>query len=156
MKNLNQSGFTLLEVLIAMIILAIGLLGLAGLQANSMRFNNSAYLRSQASFLATDIADKMRANQDEVTNGSFNDIDTTNTYNIGTCYTSSGCSTTSQMATSSIAEWKSLLESVLPSGKATVTSGANDTFTVSITWVDNTAGASIADKERTFSTIIKP
>ena len=58
----KNAGFTLIEVLIAMLVLAVGLLGLAGLQATSLRNNQSAYNRSQATQLAYDIADRMRAN----------------------------------------------------------------------------------------------
>src|SRR5664280_455779 len=58
----KNSGFTLLEVLIAMLVLAVGLLGLAGLQATSLRNNQSAYNRSQATQLAYDLADRMRNN----------------------------------------------------------------------------------------------
>ena len=58
----RQRGFTLLEVLIAMVILAIGLFGLAGLQTASLRANTSAYQRSVASMLANDILDRMRGN----------------------------------------------------------------------------------------------
>lgn len=59
----KSKGFTLLEVLIAVLVLSIGLLGLAGLQTLSLRSNHSAYLRSQATLLAYDIIDKMRANR---------------------------------------------------------------------------------------------
>ena len=51
-----------MEVLIAMLVLAIGLLGLASLQAQSLRFNHDSYVRSQATILAYEIMDKMRAN----------------------------------------------------------------------------------------------
>jgi type IV pilus assembly protein PilV len=55
----GQRGFTLIEVLVAVVILAIGLLGLAGLQATGLRSNHSAYLRSQASLQAYDIIDRI-------------------------------------------------------------------------------------------------
>ena len=58
----KNAGFTLIEVLIAMLVLAVSLLGLAGLQATSLRNNQSAYNRSQATQLAYDLADRMRAN----------------------------------------------------------------------------------------------
>ena len=58
----TNTGFTLIEVLIAMLVLAVGLLGLAGLQATSLKNNQSAYNRSQATQLAYDMADRMRAN----------------------------------------------------------------------------------------------
>ncbi|MBK1719528.1 type IV pilus modification protein PilV [Thiocystis violacea] len=58
----HQQGFTLIEVLIAALVLSIGLLGLAGLQAISQKLNYSAYQRSQAASLAYEIADAIRAN----------------------------------------------------------------------------------------------
>jgi type IV pilus assembly protein PilV len=64
-------GFSLLEVLVALLVLSIGLLGLASLQATTSRFNYGAYLRSQATTLAYDMADRMRANRDEALDGSY-------------------------------------------------------------------------------------
>ena len=58
----NTKGFTLVEVLVAMVILAIGLLGLASLQAIALKDNQDAYLRSQANLLAYEMNDRMRAN----------------------------------------------------------------------------------------------
>ena len=58
----KNTGFTLIEVLIAMLVLAVGLLGLAALQASSLRNAQSAYNRSLATELAYDLADRMRAN----------------------------------------------------------------------------------------------
>lgn len=55
-------GFTLLEVLIAMLIFAIGMLGLAGMQGVALKDNNDAYMRSQAVFFAYDMGDRIRAN----------------------------------------------------------------------------------------------
>ncbi len=60
-KHLN--GFTLLEVLVAMLILSIGLLGLAALQANTLKLNHGALQRSQAIFLTYDMMDRLRANR---------------------------------------------------------------------------------------------
>ena len=58
----SSRGFTMIEVLIAMVILAIGLLGLAALQAVGMRNNHSALSRFQATLSAYDMADRMRSN----------------------------------------------------------------------------------------------
>lgn len=59
----NNSGFSLLEVLISIVILAIGLLGLAGLQTKSTMMNNSSYFRGVATDLAIDLSDHIRANR---------------------------------------------------------------------------------------------
>ena len=67
----RQGGFTLLEILIAVVILSVGLLGLAGLQAQSLRANQSALFLSQANLLAYDVVDQMRANRDPARRGDY-------------------------------------------------------------------------------------
>jgi type IV pilus assembly protein PilV len=57
----SQPGFTLLEVLVSVVILGLGLLGLAGLMASSTKNSHSAYLRSEATILTYSILDAMRA-----------------------------------------------------------------------------------------------
>lgn len=58
----KQNGFTLIEVMVAVLIFSVGLMGMAGLMVVSVKTNQSAYLRTQAGFLAQAIADRMRAN----------------------------------------------------------------------------------------------
>jgi type IV pilus assembly protein PilV len=69
----TNAGFTLIEVLIAVVVLAAGLLGLAALQTTTLSNNQSAYFRSQATQLAYDMSDRMRSNQVGVTAGNYND-----------------------------------------------------------------------------------
>ena len=61
-QNKKQCGFSLLEVLVAVVILSIGLLGMAGIQLKGLSSNNSANLRTQATLLASDLAERMHAN----------------------------------------------------------------------------------------------
>ena len=78
----KQKGFTLIEILITVIVLSIGLLGLAGLQISGLRANISSEARSKASLLANDIAERMRTNPLGVQN---DDADADNQYaNIST------------------------------------------------------------------------
>jgi type IV pilus modification protein PilV len=58
------SGFTLIEVLVALVIVALGMLGNAMLQLQGMKNSNDAYLRSQIGLFAYDISDKIRANRE--------------------------------------------------------------------------------------------
>lgn len=58
----STRGFSLIEVLVALLIFSIGLIGLAGLMVVSVKVNHSAFQRSQASFLAQAMSDRMRAN----------------------------------------------------------------------------------------------
>ncbi|WP_225073741.1 type IV pilus modification protein PilV [Desulfuromonas sp. CSMB_57] len=59
----QESGFSLVEVLVALMILTVGLLGLAGLQGRGLRDSQSALVRSRAVQCAEDILDRMRANR---------------------------------------------------------------------------------------------
>jgi type IV pilus assembly protein PilV len=67
----QSRGLTLVEILIALLVLSIGLLGLAGLQTMSLKFNTSAYYRTQATALAYDFADRMRANRQAALAGAY-------------------------------------------------------------------------------------
>lgn len=58
----RDRGFSLIEVLITVVILAIGLLGVAAVQVVSLQQTNNSYLQTQANIHAQDIAERMRAN----------------------------------------------------------------------------------------------
>ncbi len=107
----------MVEVLVTALILSLGLLGLAGLQVKSMQFNHSAYLRSQASLLAYDITDRMRANAVGTANGNYNVASTTPPGPVAGCTTTTGC-TPAQMAQNDLDEWKKAVAAALPGGKA--------------------------------------
>jgi len=70
----RQTGLTLIEVLVSVLILAIGLLGAAAIQLNALKYTDSATMTSQASFIAYDMMDRIRANVDgnSAANGSQN------------------------------------------------------------------------------------
>lgn len=57
-----QAGMTLIEVLVALLILSVGLLGAAALQLNALKYTDSARMTSQVSFIAYDMMDRIRAN----------------------------------------------------------------------------------------------
>ncbi|MFT6550709.1 MAG: type IV pilus assembly protein PilV [Zhongshania marina] len=67
----SQLGITLVEVLVAVLITATGVLGAAALQLNSTKFNQMANTRSAAVFLANDMADRLRANRERAGTGSY-------------------------------------------------------------------------------------
>lgn len=109
-------GFTLLEVLIAVLIFTLGLLGVAGLMVLSVRTNHSAYLRTQASFLAQSMADRMRSNV-----GHANDYN--GTYNAGTVGAGNcgGACNPTALAARDKELWSQQLIDQLPAGEATIT-----------------------------------
>lgn len=154
--HLNQ-GFTLIEILVTVFILAIGLLGLAGLLVDGMRNNQGAYLRTQASLLAYDMADRIRANRVQADGGGAYDGFTTvgaGTDLPGCASQNGGCSPAQQVAVD-LAQWVRQIQGVgsgmtlLPGGQGTIQYNAgSDVFTISIQWDevtrDGDAGEQIA------------
>ena len=132
----TNSGFTLIEVLIAMLVLAVGLLGLAGLQATSLKNNQSAYNRSQATQLAYDLADRMRANI--AGKARYTAILPSSATAKANCLTTTGC-TPADMAENDLFEWNSAVSNNLPSGIGTLAVTGN-MFTIRITWDEDRDG----------------
>lgn len=126
----NQKGYGLIEVLVAVLVLAIGLLGLAGLQTQSLRFNNEAYFRTQATLLAMDMADRLRSNFEtaRTSPGSYTFAKTEAVPTSVTDCTSTGCSP-SELAQYDFKEWKERALSLLPGAQVAVTPESGGTAT---------------------------
>lgn len=140
----SQRGFTLLEVLIAIVVLSIGLLGLAGLQAAGLRNNTSAYMRTIATQQVHDMADRMRANLPGVITNAYDAI--AGIPADPACISAAtGCSI-ANLAIYDAFAWNTRNQNLLPLGVGTVTrvvgapAGVNR-FTISIGWDDNRTGA---------------
>jgi type IV pilus assembly protein PilV len=102
----KESGFSLLEVMITVFIIAIGVLGVSGMQLASLKGNQGAYHRSQANFIAADILDRMRANSDGFENGNYNGIDTSSSSaSKPACIISPAGCNSAAVATYDIYEW---------------------------------------------------
>jgi len=154
-----HTGFTLIEILVTIVIVSIGLLGLAGLQINGLRANISSEARSKATLLADDIAERMRANPLGVTAGAYNNI----TVDLANCIVPARlCGNTStndvvdtctavEMATFDIWEWgcgtaaadvkEGGLINHLPGGTATITCAApcppGSRHTITVNWTEH-------------------
>ena len=95
----QQRGFTLLEALIAVVIIAIGLLGLSGMQMISLRNTNEGFLRTQATASANDMAERIRANPVAVENNIFANFDSASSTYCSTLPTNCSNSTANCDAT---------------------------------------------------------
>jgi type IV pilus assembly protein PilV len=140
-----ENGFTLLEVLIAMLVLSIGLLGIGKLMMLSARANDSAYMRTQATALGYSILDAMRANR-QAALGQGYDIAMGALPGAVVCTVAAPCNS-GQQAQNDLNLWVTSLGTQLPLGQgsiATATSpgvtGANNvTATVTVRWSDKVA-----------------
>jgi len=131
----HAAGFTLVEVMVAVLVMSIGLLGLASLQATSLRFNNDSSAQTQATYLASDMADRMRANVSKAA-GYPAQAAGENT----SCYTTAGC-TPDEMAANDIFEWNEALTDTLPAGQGAITALAGGLFTITVMWDEQRSGA---------------
>jgi len=145
-KLKKPQGFTLLEVMIAMVIFAVGMLGLAGIQAISLQNNNTAYQRTVAMQQAYNMADLVRAavNFDGSVDSTFDDDDTDLGAAPAACFhdTTTLCSN-SVMAAFNIWHWKNRLKDELPSGRGIVKLVSAGEYEIIIMWDEKRSGATL-------------
>ncbi len=117
-------GVTLIEVLVALVIIAVGLLGLAGLQVRGLSIQKDAHGRAIATQLALDLADRMRANRDPVTAAPPAQYAFTAGYGGAAPVAGTDCSLAvcdlAQQAQFDLAGWVSRIAVALPGGWANV------------------------------------
>ncbi len=145
----RQRGFSLVEVMVALAIVSVGALGMAGLQTVTLRINNSALLESQAATLAQDLIERVRANPD----GDY--ATNLNTAIAATVCTGSAANcNVDTMARYDLMAWKCSIGMAsmnntcaargiagqLPSGAGSVTIAGN-VYTISIRWFDAASNA---------------
>lgn len=177
--SLPQGGFTLIEVLVALIIVSIGLLGLAGLQSTSLKLTQGSYFRSLASQRADEISERIRTNYKGFEDAAYYGIWGTpsalpanmgcNQVFPGGTQTppASGC-TTGNMAKDDAFIWQKNNTILLPSGfgvvcldstpedgtpTAPACSGDGSRVVVKIWWDESRAGGSATQR---FVTIFQP
>lgn len=134
----RERGFSLIEVLIALLVLAIGLLGTASLALTSMKSNQSAYQRSQANWLAYDIVERMRLNRAVATSSSNYVITATTTLPSDPNCKATGC-TAANTAVLDVREWMTLLAQAGVNGTVAVNGG--DSYTITISWQEDSSTA---------------
>jgi len=134
-----QHGFTLIEALVALVVLSVGLLGVAKLVLGAVHADDSAYMRSQATQLAYELLDEMRANRP----GAI-----ANDYALAAA--ANDCSTApcapDKLAELDMFNWEARVAAALPGGVAAAPSIATDAFndtivTVTVSWDDSLAAA---------------
>jgi type IV pilus assembly protein PilV len=146
----NQArGFTLMEVLIAMLVLAIGIMGVAGMQVTALKSLQSSGTFGVSAMLANDIADRMWVNQVQVLANAYDH--TAAPTGVTDCVANT-CST-AQMAAYDISEWQNQIKgyttaggtvvpAMLPSAAGAVARiGTSTSFLISVRWDDDHSGS---------------
>jgi type IV pilus assembly protein PilV len=133
-RHSTQQGFSLLEVLMALVILSIGLLGIAALQTIGLKVNHDAYQRTQAVFQAYDIIDRMRANGQGLSAGTYNSVASGATPGSANC--ASAACTPVELAEYDIRTWNQANAKILSAGKGAISSDAG-LYTITVSWSEN-------------------
>lgn len=142
---IQQSGFTLIEVAIAVFVLAIGILGIAGMQSVGVRESQNTYFRTQADMLVHDMLDRMRANRDAAQD------ETSSVYVYKTadggvdaeiCNSSGASCTPAEMAAFDLSQWlDSVQVSSLPNPSVNIArAAAGSVYTVQLFWDEDRSG----------------
>ena len=134
-----QRGDTMIEVLVTIIIIAIGVFGAAALQVTTLKNLSSSHSASVAAILAEDFSERMRANPDEALNNNAYVHDA-----APAAYPNCAVDacTMAQLAVYDIGTWWDQITTVLPSGSAEVTRNAGtNTYVVTVRWDDDRSGS---------------
>lgn len=121
----RSRGFSLIEVLVSMVVLAAGLLGIAGLQVSALRWTADSGNRSTATQLADELMEKVRSNPSQeaayITATTQTSVPTAS----AACY-GAGCNAAARVNTD-IAEWRAAVAGRLPAGEAVLCRDASPT-----------------------------
>jgi len=128
MSRQRHGGFTLIEVLVAIVILSFGMLGMVGLQAASLQANRDARQQSVAVNLAKELAEMMRGNKDVAleagsTNnpylGDFSGTPSASSYCLAV---GSSCASVTEVAKAELTEWLTRVQAELPGARVVICS----------------------------------
>jgi type IV pilus assembly protein PilV len=128
-------GVTLVEVLVALLILSVGLLGIAGLYVENLRTGRTGALRTQAATLAADMAERIRTNR----TGAAAFVRVTGQR----CTELAGSASIDEVAANEVACWQEDVANLLPNGTGIVardTTTVPATYTVTVSWSETGAG----------------
>jgi type IV pilus assembly protein PilV len=150
----KPGGFTLIEVMVALIVISVGLLGIAGMQGLALSSASSARMRSLASIEAASMAATMHTERDfwSVNVGTWTVAGTTFTDSTGLLPVGADCTSTgtvpctaAAVASFDLQNWANALSAVLPDPQATI-SCPNGTppmsCTITIQWAENAVNLS--------------
>ena len=127
----RQLGISMIEALVSLLIISIGLLGIASLQISSIKQSSSAHWHSQAVWANYEMTDRISANSSDVF-ANYDNIDTDNSYSMD-C-TNNACSP-ADMITADAQDWKTQV-SQLPNGRGIISSNTPNTLDVTVMWLD--------------------
>ncbi|MDA8447731.1 type IV pilus modification protein PilV [Paracidovorax valerianellae] len=171
-KARKLRGLTLIEVLVAIVIMSFGMLGLVGMQAFALQSNREARLQAQAAMLARELAEMMRGNKEigvittpadnpylvSLSSGSM--VAATPSYCLSVGNAATGCTSATDIANAEMTDWLARVDNLLPGARVVIcfdsspydsngiprwscnTSGTNEIAVIKIGWTRNSTDRS--------------
>lgn len=130
----SQSGFSILEIMVTVVVLSTGLLGVANLQVDALRGNQGAYMASVAAQQAQDMAERMNTNPKGVGANQYDNLDTSIPKVAVNCL-SADCTPT-QLVRFDHNRWNAANQALLPSGAGQVVEISDGIFLIGVRWHD--------------------
>jgi type IV pilus assembly protein PilV len=138
MSARRQQGFSLVEAMVALVVLSVGMLGIAGLYVTTLRSGGGAIYRMQAVNLASDLADRIRVNRGA--NVLYAGAAANNN-----CYGAGAVDCTpAQMAANDLLVWQAQVQNILPGGNGVVAvngAAVPYAYTITVNWVEQGGAA---------------
>ncbi len=148
--RVGQVGFTMTEILVAVFVLSLGMLGLGALQVTATRSSQSSYYRTQATLMAVDMLERMRVNVLESRSGSYDIVFADASPGPELCVGPARNCSSIEISRFDLDEWLNRLAAELPQGDGQIvttedTSFVPSTYTVAITvqWFDQTDATTV-------------
>jgi type IV pilus assembly protein PilV len=149
----KSRGSTLIEVLVSIVVLSIGLLGIAGLQAATTKYKINTWSRSAATQLLSDLSERVRINPDEAGSNFTTGVAADPLYRLSStwaaqevlppvdknCDDIDAACTTAERAAFDMAFWRQRVRAALPQGSANVAGDKRNGFEVTLMWFDTGA-----------------
>jgi type IV pilus assembly protein PilV len=136
-KSRKQHGFSMIEALVALVVLGVGMLGVASLYVVTLRASGSAISRTQAVNLASDLGDRIRANRTAGSAYALEELDTGSTSTD--CQGASADCSPADMAAYDLSEWQQQVAATLPAAQASVEvdiSTNPTTYVITVSWLE--------------------
>lgn len=162
----SHSGVTLIEVLVAMVVMSIGMLGIAGLQAATAKFQQGSRLRGMVSPMLSDITNRVRINADQAGKNAATDADSVSAYVLSDTWDAQqsatltiskdcekagvSCSTLERSSYDMIS-WRQKVRTNLPQGAVLLSGDRASGFQATLMWFDK----NLTDGNKSESVLIK-
>jgi type IV pilus assembly protein PilV len=137
----TQSGTGMIEVLVAIAIVAFAMFALIGIQTVSLRYQKAAHSRAVASEFSADLADRVRANISGAHSGAYNlsqQIYPAFQDSPPSCFNPANCAP-QEVAAKDLHEWRAGLSKALPGGWGEIAGSVADGFTIKVYFLDRHA-----------------